>query len=472
MSDPTVEARTAAGVARPTPVPAYLIGWIAGAAPALAMITVLWLYPAETTPFGIVGLGAYALALPVMLRRLGIPRDAGFVRFLLAAGLAFGVLSILTGWGNGLTDEGFTTPRFAGFLLAGHDPYTMPMTVAYTVYGRHVVSTSLYVYLPLLMFLQVPGVPYKFFALACWALTVLVVRRRHDMAVLLAQPYAMLLGASGYNDPVVLLLLTVGFVGVGGRRQKWAEWLSLGCKQFANAFVFLYYLVRRDWRGLAVSAGVSAAFVVPFLLWGGSAVVCPAVLANRGPWCPRTGGIQLLVNYPIWPVWIVAVFYVPALAGVRTFLGRHGGSARTSALVRVPFERLPSLTIVAISAAISGLSVYVVAQAVPTTAAAGAVAAVALGALATAGWTYAWGGPWRFEGRGGSDRTGSLRAFGLAQAVLLVVAVAAEVAAGTFGGSPLVAAAVGLSGGTVVSYAILLRAAVPVPVAVPGPDGA
>ena len=101
----------------------YLAAWLAAALPAFAIITLLWLYFGRTSPFAYIAIGLFALTFPVIVRRLGVPRRVSFVYFLLVIGIAFGVLSILTGWGNGLTDEPFTTPRFAGFLLSGHDPY-------------------------------------------------------------------------------------------------------------------------------------------------------------------------------------------------------------------------------------------------------------------------------------------------------------------------------------------------------------
>ncbi len=429
----------------------YLAGWFAGAVPALAMITLLWLYPGPATPFGIVALGAYGLSFPVMVRRLAIPRTTTFVGFLLVAGVAFAVVSILTGWGNGLTDEAFTTPRFAAFLLSGHDPYTTPLTFAYVAYGQHFVSSSFYVYLPLLMFLQVPGLPYKWFSLGCWVVLVLLVRRRFDVAVVLAQPYVMLIGENGYNDLVVLLLLTVGFVGWGGRRQKWAEWLSLGCKQFANVFVLAYYAVRRDVRNLVLTAAVSVVFVLPFLLWGGSAALCPTLVANRPAFCPHTGGVQLLANYPVWPVWVEAVFYLPALAAVRAWWTRRSPGGRSPTDVRRT-ERLPSLTIVAAASIVSGLGVYVVTEALVGAGGVRLVLATGAAAVAAVAWNWAWGGPWSYERAKGADRASALRAFAVATLLWIAVTLAVAVPWSTVGGGTVAGEAVGLTLGAAVGY--------------------
>lgn len=400
----------------------YLGGWLAGALPAFAMITILWLFPGPFTPFGIVGLGAYALAFPVMVRRLRVPRTPEFLVYLVVAGVAFAVVSILTGWANGLTDEGFTTPRFAAFVLAGHDPYTTPLTFSYVAYGQRFTSSSFYVYLPLLMFLQVPGLAYKWFALACWVAIVFLVRRRPDTAVLLAQPYVLLVAANGYNDLAVLLLLTVAFVGVEGRRPKWVEWLALGCKQFANVFVLAYYAVRRDWRNLVVTAAVSGAFVVPFLLWGGTAVLCPMVLANRLPSCPHTGGVQLLINYPVWVVWVVAVFYGAALAQVARRTPWRAPTRRApEAPAAVPFERWPSLVVVALTSVFTGLGLFVVLVSRFGTGAAELEGAGAAAGFAAVAWSLAWGGPWSFETLSGAPRRAGIGR--LAASLLLTVVV-------------------------------------------------
>jgi len=457
-----------AATSRPSaewPVLRYLAGWLAGALPALAMITLLWLYPGPSTPFGIVGLGAYALVFPVMVRRIRVPRVPEFITFLLFAGVAFAVLSILTGWGNGLTDEGFTTPRFAGFLFSGHDPYVSVMTIHYTVYGKYVVSRSYYVYLPVLMFLQVPGLLYKWFSLAIWVLLVLLVRKRFDMAVLLAQPYVMIVAENGYNDPVVLLLLTVGFVGIAGRRQRWAEWLSLGCKQFANAFVLVYYAVRRDWRNFLATAGISLAFIAPFLVWGGTAAVCPTIFANRPPECPHTGGIQLLINYPVWPVWIAAIFYLPAYRSVHSALARPrpgGWLARRRLDVR-RLERLPSVVIVAASSVITGLGTFVVAGVRLGGSGIGALVSAGVAAPTVVAWSLAMGGPWALGGAAGRSRSLALRKLVASQLMTVVVALAFLGAWIGFGGQGLSGEAFGLLLGVAVGGILAVAWGLPGP---------
>jgi hypothetical protein len=414
----------------PIPVPGlgarelatYGAAWLAGALPLFAVITALWLAPHTFGSTGEITIGAFAIAFPVVVRRLGVAREARFVRFLLVAGLVFGVISILTGAGNGLTDEPFTTPRFATLLWAHQDPYVVPLVFNYVQYGQTIHSYSIYPYLPLLMFLQVPGLDYKWFALGCWAGMVLLVRKRFDAGVLLAQPYVAVMAASGYNDFPVLLLLTLGFVGVGGRAQRWAQLLALGAKQFANAIVLVYYAVRRDWKNFLVTVGVSAAFILPFVLWSGPTVLCPAVLADRLSSCPAGGEAQFLLNYALWPVWVLAIFYLPVLGTVQSYAqkgrlsrppaGRWGRLLRllsglSGRLWRLlagrsislsDLLRAPSFVIVGISGALAGVSVFLGAGVYLGSSTAATIGAAVVGFLVLAGWVVACDGAGSVDG--------------------------------------------------------------------------
>ena len=241
------------------------------------------------------------------------------------------------------------------------------------------------------MFLQVPGLDYKWFALGCWVGMVLLVRKRFDAGVLLAQPYVVVMAASGYNDLPVLLLLTVAFVGVEGRRQRWAQLLALGAKQFANAIVLVYYAVRRDWKNFLVTVGVSAAFILPFVVWSGPTVLCPAVLADRLSSCPAGGEAQFLLNYALWPVWVLAIFYLPVLGTLRASADK-GRLSRILAGRWVSVRdllRTPSFVIVGTSGALAGVSVFLGAgiyfgSSVPAT-----IGAAVVGFLVLAGWVVA-----------------------------------------------------------------------------------
>jgi hypothetical protein len=354
------DARSARTGSRTRRVALYSAAWVAGAVPLFLVITALWKAFPVFGSTGDITIGAFAIAFPVVVRRLGVPRREGFVRFLLGIGIVFGIVSVLTGWGNGLTDEPFTTPRFVSLLWAHQDPYVVPLVFDYVQYGQTIHSYSIYPYLPLLMFLQIPGIDYKWFALACWVGMVLLVRRRFDAGIFLAQPYVAVMAASGYNDFPVLLLLTVAFVGLWGKRQRWAQLLALGAKQFANVIVLAYYAVRRDWKNVLVTAGVSAAFILPFVVWSGPLALCPSVFANRLAACPGGGAAQYLLNYALWPVWVLAIFY-PAMLREFRAAAQKGILARFFARRPLAVDRLlrtPAFAIVGIVGALSGVSVF------------------------------------------------------------------------------------------------------------------
>jgi len=441
----------------------YSAAWLTAALPAFLIITLLWLDFGETMPFAYVGIGALALSFPVVVRRLNVPRRINFVYFLLVAGLLFSVVSIVTGWGNGLTDEPFTTPRFAGWTLSGHNPYTEQLVFTYIQYGKEYSSASYYLYLPLLMFLQIPGISYKWFTLACWALMVLLARKRFDTAILLAQPYVVILAASGYNDLPVLLLLTLGFLGYEGRRQKWAEYLSLGCKQFANIFVVAYYLVRRRWLDSAIAIGVTALFIAPFVVWGGPVVLCRAVLADRLSICPSGGSATLLFNYPVWLVWVFAVFWVPLLAILASWSRRPTVAARLARwnIDRRRVDRLPALVIVGGSAVAIGLTFFAAGLAVGGASPAAAIASGSLGVLAAIGWSLGWNGPWRRSPSprpGGASAPGPPRNRVLWSQVTIAIIAFGVLAGGVLAGfSPLGSVSLGLSLGVLVGSVLVYR---------------
>ncbi|HXY12756.1 MAG TPA: hypothetical protein VEJ85_04590 [Thermoplasmata archaeon] len=337
----------------------YGTAWVAGAVPLFAVITALWLAFPTFGSTGTITIGAFALAYPVVVRRLGVPRRASFVRFLLLTGIVFAVVSVFTGWGNGLTDEPFTTPRFVTLLWSHQDPYVVPLVFNYVQYGQTIHSYSIYPYLPLLMFFQVPGLSYKWVTLGCWVGMVLLVRNRFDAGVYLAQPYVVVMAASGYNDFPVLLLLTLAFVGFEGVRLRWAQILALGMKQFANVIVLGYYALRRDWKNFLVTAGVSAAYILPFVIWSGPTVLCPTVFADRLSSCPNGGTAQYLLNYAVWPVWVLAVFY-PVFVRQTRASAATGWLSRRLAGRRPTVDdllRVPSFAIVGAAGALAGVTV-------------------------------------------------------------------------------------------------------------------
>ena len=277
--------------------------------------------------------GLSALAVPLAWVALRLDRLSWSAWAVVAPAFGLAVYSVVTGFHNGLTDEPYAMPAFAGPLLHGHNPYVDPVSITYNQYGTVYTIDPTYVYLPALIFLQPFVVSYRWFTVASWAVMVVLVRRRPVALVAVGQATLGLFAASGFNDFPVLLLLTLGTVGVEGHRQKWAEWLSLGCKQFANVFVIAYHAIRRDVRGVVTAVVVTVLFAVPFLLWNAGAFLCGAVILWPSS-CGNgvTGGFFGHINYWAWPIWALGVFFEPLRAAVRRRLGRPAPASATDGL--------------------------------------------------------------------------------------------------------------------------------------------
>jgi hypothetical protein len=331
-TDPPGPGSPAPGGDSGPPAPAGRARAAAGAAVAAALAVVLPLaLLAHITALSsvlptLLGLWAVGFPLAVYRARPADPRLVGSV--LAIAGLALGVFSFVSGRFNGLTDEPYMMPHFVAPLLHGQDPYATLITVRYDQYGTTFVDTAPYVYLPLMLFLQPFLVPYPLYCLAAWAGTIVLVRHRPWALIALGQPYLALLAANGFNDFPVLLLLTIAFVGLGGRRQRWAEVLSLGLKQFANVVVVAYYLVKRDLKGALTAVGVTVAFTVPFLVWNAPAFVCRAVLLFPPGCGGMSSGILSHFNYWVWPVWVLGVFFGAFVDAARRWGRRSSATAR------------------------------------------------------------------------------------------------------------------------------------------------
>ncbi|HXQ48593.1 MAG TPA: GtrA family protein [Thermoplasmata archaeon] len=437
----------------------YTLAWLSGALPALAVITALWLYPNDFRDVGEVSLGAFALMFPVAVRQLKVPRRIGFIYLLLGAGIAFAVGSILTGAANGLTDEPFTTPRYAGLLLAHQDPYIVPLAFTYVQYGQTLHFHGVYAYGPLLLFLQIPGLGYEWFALGCWTVLVLLVRKKFDIAVMLAQPYVALLAANGFNDLVVLVFLTLAFVGYEGRRQRWAEWLSLGMKQFANLFVLAYYVLRRDWRNTLVTAGVSAGFLLPFVYWSGPAVLCPAVLPGGVLGCRGGLALNYQLNDSLWLVWAVALFYpsVVRIARRRASSGLGARLVEWSGLGMEGLLRLPAFVVVGVSGVFVNLCVFTLVslRLGPATSVALLASAAAFGVALV--WNFTWNRSWAFQDRGHRSTAYHFALYGVIQVGALAVNLVVLALGVTLGLGALESQLGGILLASLIGYAANLR---------------
>jgi hypothetical protein len=268
-------------------------------------------------------------------------------RALVLGSCALAFVSAVTGIFNGQTFESVTTPLYAGQIVAGLNPYAARLTVSFVVCGGPTAagwisctthsSSTYYVYLPLLTFLQVPGVAYRYFTLACWVLLLAAVRRDRGLLVAFASPYVGLLAANGYNDFPALVLLTIGLVGWAGRRSKIAEIAALGTKQFANVVVLVYHVVRRDARNAVITVIATILFLVPFFVQTPVAVVCTAVFHETAMCGPGSGADPFShLDYWLWPLWVVVAYRSPLGEWLRR---RRRLFAR---LPRRPSRRLPS----------------------------------------------------------------------------------------------------------------------------------
>jgi hypothetical protein len=279
-------------------------------------------------------LGLATLLVPYMIARYRLTHRETLRRILVGGSAVLGIFAVSTGYVNFLTDE-WATPQYVSLLLQGHDWYSVPLMFQYVKMGT-VIQTSIWnVYLPLLPLIQVPYVwlDYRWFTLALWALMVYAVRKRYYTSMALGGQYPAVMAANGFNDVVPLLFLTLAFVTLTGRRARVAQLLSLGMKQFANAFVFLYHILRRDWWQAGVTILVSGLFLLPFLLWDWKSSICTPIL-DMPPDCTNAqnltfNSVHSDINFALWPVWIVAVFYPTLLAWAARF-NRKLGEALTS----------------------------------------------------------------------------------------------------------------------------------------------
>lgn len=272
----------------------------------------------------IVPIFALTLLVAEALRRVAAVQVWG-VPALFGAALALAVVSTVSGVLNGLSDEPYSTPAYAhlGWAL-----YERPVVFTYVQYGIPHLESSFDVYLPLLTFVQVPGLDYRWVSLVAWSGAVYLVRRDAFTAAALANPWIALLAANGQNDFVPLLALTVA-LAVRPARSRWvAEILSLGLKQLANVVVFFYHLARREFVSAAVALGVTVAILAPFLWIDPGAVYCHVLLGDPGSTCQSRGigFIAFKRNYWLYPTWVAAVFHRPLAAWLRRRLRRHSAT--------------------------------------------------------------------------------------------------------------------------------------------------
>ncbi|MCI4363407.1 MAG: hypothetical protein L3K13_03775 [Thermoplasmata archaeon] len=243
---------------------------------------------------------------------------------LFGGALALGVLSVLTGFLNGLSDEPYATPAFAH---AGLALYTRPVSFDYANYGHPHHLFTYYVYLPLLTYAQVPGLDYRWISLAAWAGSVAWLGRDPYASAAVGMPWIALLAANGQNDFVPLLALSLALAPRHWRGAYVAEVFALALKQLANVVVFFYHVFRKEWTRALLAIVVTLAFLAPFLLTNAGAVYCRVALADPGGGCTSASASFLLLkrNYWLYPTWALAVFHAPVASALRRLRGRWRG---------------------------------------------------------------------------------------------------------------------------------------------------
>ena len=276
---------------------------------AFATIGLLFL----TTFNGLAFLIVVILILTVVTAR-GIGRIADQVSWaipaLLAVGAALAVGSVVTGFLNGFSDEPYGTPAYAAL---GWGLYSHPVAFSYVQYGKTYFENSYDVYLPLLAFVQIPGVDYRWVSLLAWAGMIYFVRTRPIALAGLAVPWIPLLAANGQNDFVPLFALTLALTVPLGRYGWPAEVFALALKQLANVVVFLYHLARREYLRALLAAVITVAILTPFLYLDANGVYCHVLIGDPGSGCvghPWTFFV-FKRNYWLYPTWVLVVFYEP-----------------------------------------------------------------------------------------------------------------------------------------------------------------
>jgi hypothetical protein len=186
------------------------------------------------------------------------------------------------------------------------------------LWSSYVSTPFHYVYLPLLLFFQIPGtgsVGYKSVCLACWVGIVYLVRRDRYAALCLVSPVAALVAANGFTDLPVLLLMTFSLRGGGGATGRAAEYATYAMKQFANAFWFVYYLFRREPVRAVVVLALTLAFAAPFIVWHPDGIWCEALTFSLSPGCPSSlnssrqlSDLYSHWNYYLWVLWVYALY--------------------------------------------------------------------------------------------------------------------------------------------------------------------
>jgi hypothetical protein len=266
----------------------------------------------------------------------GASRVAGGVRWLVPALIALGagiaVVSVLTGVLNGLSDEPYSTPAYASL---GWSLYSRPVAFSYVQYGTVHFENSYDVYLPLLTFVQIPGLDYRWVALAGWAGSVVLLRKDRLATAGFSTAWIPVLAANGQNDFVPLFALSLALVAPLGRYRWAAEVFALALKQLANVVLVAYHLAKRQYWQAAGAVAITAAILAPFVYLDPSGVWCHVIVGDPGTTCAARPWTFFVFkrNYWLYPSWVGVVFFRPLADRARRLGARLGvrlGARRTS----------------------------------------------------------------------------------------------------------------------------------------------
>lgn len=280
--------------------------------------------------FGTTFPGCSFLIVPIFLLTLlvvyeadtGAASNRWTLPSLLVIGGVLAIVSVLTGILNGLSDEPYSTPAYAAL---GWGMYLHPVSFSYAQYGRTLYLQSYDVYLPLLTFVQLPGVDYRWVSVLAWEGAIFLVRNDRRAVAGLSTPWIPLLAANGQNDFVPLFALTLALALPAVGRWRWpAEAFALALKQTANVVVVGYHLARREWLRAAAAVVITAAVLAPFFFLGPASVWCHVIVGNSGTSCTAQPWTFFVFkrNYWLYPTWAAVVFYVPIRDRLRRWM--HG----------------------------------------------------------------------------------------------------------------------------------------------------
>jgi hypothetical protein len=287
--------------------------------------------------------------------RWNLHHDVGFLTAWVGFALGVAVVSVVTGLGNGLTDEPYFMPAFLR-LWPNLYGAQLPLTYYQMGSGLH-YSVSYYVYLPVLSLIWIPGLDYRWLCVGLWLATIYAIRRNGAGVVILGNAWVGLFAANGFNDFVPLFVLTLAFVTFRGWKSRAAEILSLGLKQFANLIVFAYHAAKRQWKDALLALVVTVIFLAPFAVLSPGGVWCHALLVQAQP-CNgfATGfysGSAILshINYVLYPLWIAAIFgprYVALLRSPHYAACRQEAAALLAHRLERPAVEVPESFVLAL----------------------------------------------------------------------------------------------------------------------------